>query len=708
MSAKRSAAPDDIKPHSKRAKPPLLLPKPALNRLDCNLDFTIELDGITGSALHNEGFAYCWSGARANIGVKAGRYCFGCTVLENQTVAMEDTAKDQRNVCRVGFSRGDNDVGSLGESLHSFGYGGTGKFSSNGAFLDYGGRFGVGDTIICAVDLESHPRAKVAFAKNGVWLGVAKEFDASPGGHGIVGASGYERAFFPHVLLKNVKVRVLLSIDHGLMPLEGYKAWDSSVNDNNAVEGPKAADTSNCEVIMMVGLPGSGKTTWAERWAKEHPEKRYMLLGTNLALDQMKVPGLLRKKNYGERFDRLMDRASKIFNQLLVRAAKTPRNYILDQTNVYRSARIRKLKPFRDFRKVAVVVFPHPEELKRRTLARVKEMGKEVPEDAVNDMLANYVLPNTKGMLNAIEPFDEVCFVELQRDDAECYLAEMKSTLPPKSFNKVESKPTSSIQGSFQDRNAREDSYVSIQGNYPSSYELQDCNVREALYAPAPPASYAPVPQASYAPVPQASYAPAPQNYGSPYLYLDRSAQIPCQSFSEGQLNTYNCQGSLADRYSRDGSVQSYFGDREGHVAADRYSRESSVHSYRDNRQGSLAYHNTRESSFQSHHGDYSSPFGRASQVPSEATLGHGIPAQILHPTALAGDYSGCFTSNAGIGSQMHSPSFSHYRGAVHVPTHDRLGPPILQNFSSPDPYLNIPPASRPGQPMPPMRFSSR
>lgn len=65
------------------------------------------------------------------------------------------------------------------------------------------------------------------------------------------------------------------------------------------------------------------------------------------------MPGLLRKNNYGERFDLLMDRATGIFNTLLSRAAKTPRNYILDQTNVYKSARKRKLKPFADYQKVA-------------------------------------------------------------------------------------------------------------------------------------------------------------------------------------------------------------------------------------------------------------------------------------------------------------------------------------------------------------------
>lgn len=103
----------------------------------------------------------------------------------------------------------------------------------------------------------------------------------------------------------------------------------------------------------MLGLPASGKTTWAENMVMEHPEKRYVLLGTNLAMEQMKVPGLLRKHNYGERFDRLMDRATRIFNVLLTRASKIPlNNYIIDQTSVYKSSRKRKLKPFATYMNV--------------------------------------------------------------------------------------------------------------------------------------------------------------------------------------------------------------------------------------------------------------------------------------------------------------------------------------------------------------------
>ncbi|KAK9267331.1 hypothetical protein L1049_009755 [Liquidambar formosana] len=430
-----------------------------LNPADCDLDFDVEGDGLQGYALHKEGFAYCWSGARANVGITRGKYCFSCKIISTQLVNMEDTPPDQQHVCRLGISRGDDTVGNLGETDHSFGFGGTGKFSNAGKFSNYGEKFGVGDTIVCAVNLENKPFAFVGFSKNGKWLGTAKQFDAGPKGLGVMDSPmrklQWESALFPHVLLKNVVVQMQFSIEEGLVPEEGYKPWASALEDGNAIMGPTFSSHSDCEVMMMVGLPASGKTTWVEKWVKEHPEKRYVLLGTNLALDQMKVPGLLRKQNYSERFDRLMTSADGIFKTLMSRAAKIPRNYILDQTNVYQSARKRKLRPFTNFRKIAVVVFPKPEELKHRAEKRFKEMGKEVPAEAVDAMLANYVLPMSKDIPGSVEYFDEVIFPELNRGESQRYLEEMKHALASTSnLNlKSDSLPYSQ-ENSFQSYNS--------------------------------------------------------------------------------------------------------------------------------------------------------------------------------------------------------------------------------------------------------------
>ncbi|CAI5518936.1 unnamed protein product [Closterium sp. Naga37s-1] len=59
------------------------------------------------------------------------------------------------------------------------------------------------------------------------------------------------------------------------------------------VAGPALGKREECEVVMMVGLPGSGKSTCAEERARAHPEKRYVVLGTDrvLALMQVRMGG---------------------------------------------------------------------------------------------------------------------------------------------------------------------------------------------------------------------------------------------------------------------------------------------------------------------------------------------------------------------------------------------------------------------------------
>lgn len=43
------------------------------------------------------------------------------------------------------------------------------------------------------------------------------------------------------------------------------------------------------QVILMVGLPGSGKTYWAKKHCAEHPERRYNILSTGALFERMKV-----------------------------------------------------------------------------------------------------------------------------------------------------------------------------------------------------------------------------------------------------------------------------------------------------------------------------------------------------------------------------------------------------------------------------------
>jgi heterogeneous nuclear ribonucleoprotein U-like protein 1 len=139
-------------------------------------------------------------------------------------------------------------------------------------------------------------------------------------------------------------------------------------------------------------------------------------LGTDFIIDKMRVMGLPRKKNFAGRWDVLIKQSSDCFNALLKKASNLPRNLILDQTNVYASARRRKVKQYRDKGYIvnAMVLVPRDEDMQRRSLQRTQEEGKEVPESAVLDMKANFSLPNEAEAL-----FDNITFLELQKDEAQ-------------------------------------------------------------------------------------------------------------------------------------------------------------------------------------------------------------------------------------------------------------------------------------------------
>ena len=123
---------------------------------------------------------------------------------------------------------------------------------------------------------------------------------------------------------------------------------------------------------MHEGLPGAGKTYWAEKHRADQPEKNYNILGTNNLIDKMKVEGLSRKRNYTGRWEELIKQVrgmivmtammtmmmmmimmvlqcTECFNKLLELASRRRRNYILDQTNVFPTARGKKLRPFNGF-----------------------------------------------------------------------------------------------------------------------------------------------------------------------------------------------------------------------------------------------------------------------------------------------------------------------------------------------------------------------
>ncbi|KAK7072065.1 hypothetical protein SK128_007421 [Halocaridina rubra] len=372
-----------------------------------NSDLSLNIskdDFLSATPLSGKGFAYVWHGVRATYGFHRGRVFYEVKVVDYTEVSESIMENEQHpHVLRCGWSVDDASL-TLGEEPLSYGYGGTAKASTNLKFKDYGRTFGKGDVIGSFLDMDSEPIV-MSFSLNGRNLGMCYE---------VSHRALQGRALFPHILTKNCIFRVNFGTEYPwFQPLTRYTFVGQVPLLERTMGSQGPATRQDSEALMMIGLPACGKTTWVEKYCKEHLDKKFYVLGTNFLIDKMKVNGLPRKGNYHGRWDQLISDCTQCLNTLLEKSYKRRRNFIIDQTNVYASARRRKMKGFNGFCRRAVVVCPTDAEFQKRTSMQVTKEGKNVPEHAILEMKANFTLPEGEEDL-----FDSVEYVELPHEQA--------------------------------------------------------------------------------------------------------------------------------------------------------------------------------------------------------------------------------------------------------------------------------------------------
>lgn len=377
-----------------------------------HLHFEIESDGASGHPRFWAQFPLLWSGCKLSHGVQQNRVGFEVR-LERKLLALQSQEDvDVDYGLRVGWSV-DNASLVLGEDHLSFAYDGHGKKVCLGKEADYGEVLSVGDIIGCYASFSTDGAVDLSFHKNGLFLGIAFSLDASVL-HG--------QPLFPHVLCKSCSVRFLLDptsppwypLPPGFTPLtaltEGLKS--------HAFPVPRSI--MQCEVLMMVGLPGSGKTHWAKNHMNQHPEKHYRLLGIDEVLGCMITSG---------QRDNKLKQASQCLTEVIKLAAKSPDNYILDQCNTLFSARQYKLQLFTGFRRKVIIIFPSKEEWHRRLSEHQTREGEQIPPSALLKQQASCTLPEQDNFL------EELQYVELPEQQAQTILQEYKDEtrrlLPP-------------------------------------------------------------------------------------------------------------------------------------------------------------------------------------------------------------------------------------------------------------------------------------
>ncbi|XP_069749979.1 heterogeneous nuclear ribonucleoprotein U-like protein 2 isoform X2 [Narcine bancroftii] len=348
-----------------------------LDTYNSDLHFQVAKDRYGGQPLFPEKFVYLWGGARSTYGVTKGKVCFEVKMTQKFPVKQLAESEVERHVVRVGWSLDSSSL-QLGDSEFSFGYDGAGRKWRNSEFEKYGETFDENDVIGCFVNFDGEDM-ELSFSLNGVCLGVA--FTVSK-------ESLADKALFPHVLTKNCALECNFGQkEEPFFPVpEDYTVIQNITLEDRVrgTVGPKTRDA--CEVLLMVGMPGVGKTTWVKKHVAENPDKKYTILGTLNILDRMKVKGQDSPEMSVMHRNTLIQQATQSLSKMIQVAACKKRNYILDQSNVYSSAQRRKMIPFKDFSRQAVVICPSDEDWKARMKLRLAEESEELPDFVLHEM----------------------------------------------------------------------------------------------------------------------------------------------------------------------------------------------------------------------------------------------------------------------------------------------------------------------------------
>jgi predicted kinase len=147
----------------------------------------------------------------------------------------------------------------------------------------------------------------------------------------------------------------------------------------------------------MVGVPGSGKSTWIanQDWAKDVP----IVSTDNFVEAYAKEQG----KTYNEVFDEYMPTAVDLMSMAVVHAREHGHDIIWDQTNTSVKSRARKFRMLRDYEHIAIVFkTPSDDELTKRLASRP---GKNIPDRVMRSMIEGFEVPSEE------EGFTEIWYV---------------------------------------------------------------------------------------------------------------------------------------------------------------------------------------------------------------------------------------------------------------------------------------------------------
>lgn len=318
--------------------------------------------------LTDGGLQYLLAGARANLGVKTGRYMFEIRVLEVMAPLEDPNARARvpqpRSQLRIGFASVKSNL-FLGHSEHAIGFDNEGFLLHGKGRSQVSQKFSTGDVVAVVLNLNSaSPNAHtISLFKNGKR---ASQPQALP-------EILKDKALYPILTFKNVTLHYNFG-PHTMAPLP-FKC--RSINevlqpDVSKKKEHTAHSEGQYEVLFPVSLPDEGGFDWLDQFLQKHPH--YVELSDRSLLNWCEKSGLSRPKGYGLSARGSNDKPEMgmgiaALDDLSVRrvlydavAPLQQRNYVVMEVrgNLLKDERVEQLSRWNGFKRVGVVLLGEP------------------------------------------------------------------------------------------------------------------------------------------------------------------------------------------------------------------------------------------------------------------------------------------------------------------------------------------------------------
>jgi len=370
-------------------KRPILKDTVSFNPSDTTLNVIPTVGGRVLMALSDGGMQYLIAGARANIGIKAGRYMYEVKIIEALNPAESSTTQRgrvpvPRQLVRLGFSvAGSSTI--VGDTDDSVCFDSEGFYHADKKKSAVSQRFTRDQVIAVLLNLDpkSPNHNTVSLFREGERISEPQPLPDNL----------KDKVLYPHICFRSVTVHMnfgpqsMKPLPFKCRMLQGAAAVDT------APATSPSAKSGKCKVMLPVAFPDEGTFDWLDEFLDKNPT--YVELSDRKILEWAVKSGLWRPKATGWKHSNdkpefnfqipSMDDLSvrRVLNAV---APVVPRNYVIMEvkSNLIKAERMEVLNRFSNtmYNKVATVIMGEPAEDYKEKQREVMIKEKQEKADA--------------------------------------------------------------------------------------------------------------------------------------------------------------------------------------------------------------------------------------------------------------------------------------------------------------------------------------